>query len=287
MKIARFTHNDEIAYGVLDGQDLVELRGDPLFSGFETVNRRHRLDEVRLLSPVIPRSKVVGIGKNYADHAAEMGSAAPSEPLMFFVPNTAVIGPDDPIILPAWDDDVHYEAELAVVIGRPCRDVPVARAEEVIFGYTVANDVSARTAQKADKTWARAKGFDTSCPLGPFLAVGEEEGFDPAAARVRSRVNGEARQDGTTSDLIFPVPELIAYVTSVCSLLPGDVIVGDSDGLVVIPPAVLDEIVEATLENEERDEWIAARIAEGEAIEGLFPMNEAWKARYAAWRRER
>ncbi|OKL54636.1 2-hydroxyhepta-2,4-diene-1,7-dioate isomerase [Bowdeniella nasicola] len=225
MKIARYTHNDEITYGVLDGDDLVALRTDPLFGGFETTGRRVPLDEVRLLSPIIPRSKVVGIGKNYADHAAEMNSEVPAEPIMFFVPNTAVIGPDDPIVLPPWDDVVHHEAELAVVISRPCKDVPIERAKEVIFGYTVGNDVSARTAQRGDTTWARGKGFDTSCPLGPFLVIPESDAeFDPTNAAVRCYVDGELRQDGNTKDMIFSIPELISYVTSVCSLLPGDVI---------------------------------------------------------------
>lgn len=225
MKIARFTHHDDIAYGVLDGEDLVVLRSDPLFAGFETTGRRVRRDDVRLLSPVIPRSKVVGIGKNYADHAAEMNSQVPSEPLMFFIPNTAVIGPDDPIVLPPWDDVIHHEAELAVVISRPCKDVPVERAHEVIFGYTVANDVSARTAQRSDATWARAKGFDTSCPLGPVLVIPESaEEFDPGHADVRCLVDGQVRQEANTSDMIFSIPELISYVTGVCSLLPGDII---------------------------------------------------------------
>ncbi|MDO5699894.1 MAG: fumarylacetoacetate hydrolase family protein [Bowdeniella nasicola] len=225
MKIARYTHQDHIAYGVLDGDELVQLKSDPLFAGYETVNRRIPLADVRLLSPVIPRSKVVGIGKNYADHASEMGGEVPAEPLMFFVPNTAVIGPDDPIVLPEWESEVHHEAELAVVISRPCRHVPVNRAAEVIFGYTCANDVSARGAQRSDRTWARAKGFDTSCPLGPFLVVAEEPGeFSPEDAAISARVDGETRQSARTCEMVYSVAELISYVSSVCSLLPGDVI---------------------------------------------------------------
>lgn len=224
MKIARFTHQDEISYGIVDGNELVQLRSDPLFAGFQPVNRRIPLAEVRLLSPVIPRSKVVGIGRNYRAHAAEFGSEVGAEPVMFFIPNTAVIGPDDPIILPPWEKRVDHEAELAVVISRPCKSVPVSRAHEVIFGYTCANDVSARHAQRNDATWARAKGFDTSTPLGPYLLTVDDEDFNPAEAAISCEVNGEERQRATTADMVFSVAELISYVSSVCSLLPGDVI---------------------------------------------------------------
>ena len=134
------------------------------------------LADVRLLAPVIPRSKVVGIGRNYADHAAELGNEVPAEPMLFLKPNTAVIGPGDPIVYPAFSENVHYEAELAVVIGRVCRDVPAERVPEVIFGYTCANDVTARDLQKSDGQWARAKGFDSSCPLGPWI----ETELDPS-----------------------------------------------------------------------------------------------------------
>ncbi|MDO4606882.1 MAG: fumarylacetoacetate hydrolase family protein [Bowdeniella nasicola] len=237
MKIARFSHDDDISYGVLDGDELVLLQSDPLFAGFKPLNRRIPVEEVRLLSPVIPRSKVVGIGRNYRAHAAELGNDVPSEPVMFFKPNTAVIGPDDPIVLPPWDDEIHHEAELAVVISRPCKDVPLERAREVIFGYTAANDVSARTAQRGDSTWARAKGFDTSCPLGPYLVIPGDDDFDPANARIRCAVDGELRQDGTTADMIFSIAEQIAYVSSVCSLLPGDVILtGTPAGVGPIQP---------------------------------------------------
>jgi 2-keto-4-pentenoate hydratase/2-oxohepta-3-ene-1,7-dioic acid hydratase in catechol pathway len=179
-----------------------------------------KVDEVRLLSPVIPRSKVIGIGRNYAAHAAEMGNEVPDEPVVFLKPNTSVIGPGDPIVLPPYSREVHHEAELAVVISRMCKYVPVEKAEDVIFGYTAANDVTARDKQRSDVQWTRAKGFDTSCPLGPYLAVD----VDVSDVAVRARVDGELRQDGRTGQLVRSVPELIAYVSSIFTLLPGDII---------------------------------------------------------------
>ncbi|RPF25673.1 fumarylacetoacetate hydrolase family protein [Georgenia muralis] len=222
MRIARFTTGEDPRYGILDedSDELVVLRSDPIFAGLETTGERVALDTVRLLSPVIPRSKVIGIGRNYADHAAEMGHEVPAEPLVFLKPNTSVIGPDDPIVLPPWSREVHHEAELAVVISRLCKYVPAAKVQDVIFGYTVANDVTARDVQATDAQWTRAKGFDTSCPLGPYLAVD----LDVSDLAVRARVDGVVRQDGRTSDLVHKVPELIEYVSSIFTLLPGDVI---------------------------------------------------------------
>ncbi len=222
MRIARFTTGENPQYGVLeDGStDLVVLGGDPIYSPITTTGQRVRLDDVRLLSPVIPRSKVIGIGRNYAEHAAELGNDVPAEPLVFLKPNTSVIGPDDPIVLPPYSREVHHEAELAVVISRMCKYVPVEKADDVIFGYTVANDVTARDVQKTDGQWTRAKGFDTSCPLGPFLAMD----LDVSDLAVRARVDGELRQDGRTSQMIFSVPELISYVSGIFTLLPGDII---------------------------------------------------------------
>lgn len=208
------------AYGIVDGEDLVVLRSDPLFDSWDTTGERVPLGEVRLLSPMIPRSKVVGIGWNYAAHVAEMGNELPPEPLVFLKPNTAVIGPDDPIVLPPYSREVHHEAELAVVISRMCKYVPAARAADVIYGYTVANDVSARDVQRSDSQWTRAKAFDTSCPLGPWI----ETDLDVTDLAVRAWVDGELRQDGRTSQLIFTVPELIEYVSGIFTLLPGDVI---------------------------------------------------------------
>ncbi|MHB1064001.1 MAG: fumarylacetoacetate hydrolase family protein [Georgenia sp.] len=222
MRIARFTAGENPHYGILDEEtnELVVLKGDPIYGDLDPTGARVKVDDVRLLSPVIPRSKVVGIGRNYAAHAAEMGNEVPDEPAVFLKPNTSVIGPDDPIVLPAYSSNVHHEAELAVVISRLCKFVPAEKAEDVIFGYTVANDVTARDVQSTDVQWTRAKGFDTSCPLGPYIALD----LDVSDLAVRARVDGELRQDGRTSDLIHSVPELIAYVSSIFTLLPGDVI---------------------------------------------------------------
>lgn len=222
MKIARVTLGDDPAYGVLeeDTQDLVILRGDPLYAPLETTGQRVALADARLLAPIIPRSKVIGIGRNYADHAAELGNEVPPEPLVFLKPNTAVVGPNDPVTLPPYSSEVDFEGELAVVISRICKDVPVSSAHQVIFGYTIANDFTARDAQRADVTWTRAKAWDSSCPLGPFIDLD----FDPADAAIRTLVDGQVRQDGRTSEMVRSVPELIAYVSTLFTLLPGDVI---------------------------------------------------------------
>ena len=231
MRIARFTTGEDPRFGVVtgdiddygipdEGSVITALSGDPLYVGLQPTNEQHPLSEVRLLSPVLPRSKVVGIGRNYAAHAAEMGGEVPDEPLMFLKPNTSVVGPGDPIFYPRQSDNVHFEGELAVVISRICRDVPKEKAGDVIHGYTIGNDVTARDLQTKDGQFARAKGFDSFCPLGPWV----ETELDVSDLRVQTFLNGEVKQDGRTSDLIFDVPTLIAFVTSVMTLLPGDVI---------------------------------------------------------------
>lgn len=240
MKIARFSTGDEPRYGIVEGLPegeaapsgessghILVLKGDPLYSVPEATGEVVDLADARLLSPVIPRSKVIGIGKNYGAHAREMGGEAPAEPIIFLKPNTAVIGPDAPIVLPEWTQEVHYEGELAVVIKTLAKDVPTEEAESVILGYTVANDVSARDAQRSDVGWVRAKAFDTSCPIGPWIEVpepGKEGQLDPADAVVRTHLDGVVVQEGTTADMIRGVPELIAYVSRIFTLLPGDVI---------------------------------------------------------------
>lgn len=221
MQIARFSHDERLRFGIIDDGELVVLAGDPLFAGFDTTGERVALAEATLLAPVIPRSKVVCVGKNYRDHAAEMGGEAPTEPLLFLKPNTAVIGPDDVIVRPRQSQRTDFEGELAVVIGRVAKDVPAERALDYVFGYTVANDVTARDLQRSDGQWARAKGFDTFCPLGPVI----ETEFDLAGgARIVSRVNGDVRQDGPISDMVHSVPDIIAYASAAFTLLPGDVI---------------------------------------------------------------
>jgi 2-keto-4-pentenoate hydratase/2-oxohepta-3-ene-1,7-dioic acid hydratase in catechol pathway len=179
----------------------------------------YRLGDVRLLAPCTP-SKIVCVGRNYAAHAEELGNEIPEQPLLFLKPPSAVIGPDEEIRLPN-SAEVHYEAELAVVIGTRCRNVPSDRAGEVILGYTCLNDVSDRVAQRWETNWVRAKGFDTSAPLGPAI-VSPDEIEEPF--HVVLRLNGEIKQDGWTSALIFPIPELIETITAFMTLEPGDVI---------------------------------------------------------------
>jgi 2-keto-4-pentenoate hydratase/2-oxohepta-3-ene-1,7-dioic acid hydratase in catechol pathway len=224
VRIARYTTGEDPTYGAVEDEGgrpvLAELQGDPLYQPVVFTGVRTPLDDVRLLAPVIPRSKVVGIGKNYADHAAEMGGEVPQQPLMFLIPNTAVVGPGDPVVMPPQSSEVHYEGELAVVIGKLCKDVPADRASDVIYGYTCANDVTARDLQRRDVQWSRAKGFDTFCPLGPWI----ETSLDVGDLRVTTRRDGETVQDGRTSQMVHSVAALVAYVSSAFTLLPGDVI---------------------------------------------------------------
>lgn len=224
MRIARYTTGEDPAYGVVDGEPGEEvvraLHGDPLYVGLLPVAGDIPLEEVRLLAPVIPRSKVIGIGRNYVDHAKELGNEVPEQPLMFLVPNTAVVGPDDPVVMPRQSNNVHYEGELAVVIGKIAKDVRADEAMDCVWGYTVANDVTARDLQKSDGQWARAKGFDTFCPLGPWV----ETELDPANLRLVTRLDGEVVQDGTTADMVFDVASLIVHASAAFTLLPGDVI---------------------------------------------------------------
>jgi 2-keto-4-pentenoate hydratase/2-oxohepta-3-ene-1,7-dioic acid hydratase in catechol pathway len=235
VRIARFTTGDDPLYGVVSGdldefgqpaEDsmVVELTGDPLYVGIKPTQTEHRLADVRLLAPVIPRSKVVAIGKNYAAHAAEMGGEVPAEPLMFLKPNTSVVGPGDPVFYPPQSEQVDYEGELAVVIGRICRDVPPEQATDVIYGYTIANDVTARDLQRRDVQFTRAKGFDSFCPLGPWIETDLDPQTFADGVSIQTHLNGDLVQDGSTKDLIFDIPTLVAHITSVMTLLPGDVI---------------------------------------------------------------
>ncbi len=242
MKIARFSHGGDLKFGILDDDELVVLRGDPMFVGFETTEQRVALADVKLLAPVIPRSKVVAVGRNYRDHAAELGNEVPAEPLLFFKPNTSVIGPGDTIVLPPQSEQVDFEGELAVVIGSIAKNVIAADATSVIFGYTVANDVTARDLQKKDGQWARAKGFDTFCPLGPVI----ETEFVVGNQVIGTRVNEQIRQAGSLADLVHSVPAIIEYVTAAFTLLPGDVILtGTPAG---VGPIVSGDSVEVTVE---------------------------------------
>ncbi|SCL34068.1 2-keto-4-pentenoate hydratase/2-oxohepta-3-ene-1,7-dioic acid hydratase (catechol pathway) [Micromonospora pallida] len=206
------------------GLTIAEIEGHP-FGKIEFSGARWALSDVRLLSPILP-SKVVCVGRNYAEHAAEHGSEVPKEPLLFLKPSTSVIGPRDAIRLPVFSRQVEHEAELAVVIGPPgARRADRAAAERAIFGYTCANDVTARDLQRSDGQWTRAKGFDSFCPLGPWITTG----LDVSDLEVRCEVGRdpeemEVRQLGRTKDMVFDVPSLVSYISHVMTLLPGDVV---------------------------------------------------------------
>ncbi|MGK4187203.1 fumarylacetoacetate hydrolase family protein [Rothia koreensis] len=224
MRIARFTAEDQLFYGRVDGEDGQEtvtvLAGDPFYTGINPTEKTLPMADVRLVAPIIPRSKVIGVARNWNEHASELGNEAPTSPQFFLKPNTSVVGPGDPVTLPDTSEEVSYEAELAVVIGRMCKSVPVERVPEVIFGYTCGNDLTARDLQATDLQWTRAKGFDGSCPLGPWI----ETDLDTENLSVRSWVDGELKQDGSTSDMIFGVADLVSRISDAFTLLPGDVI---------------------------------------------------------------
>ena len=240
MRIVRFTPKVETSlgsdpqFGILEGENQIRLiAGDPLYSGVLKLDETVSLTDVKLLAPVIPRSKVVCVGKNYADHAAEMGGEVPKEPIIFLKPNTSVIGPNDVIRWPIQSNRVDYEAELAIVISRICKDVPKEKAADVIFGYTIANDVTARDIQKTDGQWTRAKGFDTFCPVGPWI----DTEFKPASQRITTVIKGETHQNATLNQMVFDIPTIISFITSVMTLLPGDLILtGTPSGIGPLTP---------------------------------------------------
>src|SRR5919199_1082981 len=215
-----------MSFGVLDGDGFVaQIEGHP-FGQISFTGVRHAQADVRLLSPILP-SKVVCVGKNYSAHVQEMNTGdAPEEPLLFLKPSTSVIGPGDAIRIPPGSTNVHHEAELAVVIGaRGARHVRPDQALARVFGYTIGNDVTERDMQKSDGQWTRAKGFDSFCPLGPWIETDLAGiGKDPADLEVTCTVDGELRQQGRTSQLLFDVPTLISYISDVMTLLPGDVV---------------------------------------------------------------
>ncbi|MCI4064693.1 fumarylacetoacetate hydrolase family protein [Micromonospora sp. R77] len=232
MRIARFAHAKGMSFGVVEGEPeagpqgltIAEIEGHP-FGQIQFSGARWALSDVRLLSPILP-SKVVCVGRNYAEHAAEHGSEVPKEPLLFLKPSTSVIGPRDAIRLPIFSKQVEHEAELAVVIGAPgARRADRAAAERAIFGYTCANDVTARDLQRSDGQWTRAKGFDSFCPIGPWITTG----LDVSDLEIRCEVGRnpeemEVRQLGRTKDMVFDVAGLVSYISHVMTLLPGDVV---------------------------------------------------------------
>jgi 2-keto-4-pentenoate hydratase/2-oxohepta-3-ene-1,7-dioic acid hydratase in catechol pathway len=218
VKIARVRAGDAIGFGIIEGEEVVLLDGPPV-GEMRVTDQRVRLADCKLLAPVLP-SKIVAVGRNYAEHAAELGNEVPAEPLLFLKPSTAVIGPGDVIRKPPEVQRLDHEAELAVVVRGLVRNADLDTAAESILGYTCGNDVSARDYQKSDGQWTRAKGFDTFCPLGPWI----ETDLDVDAVRVEARVNGEVRQSGSTKQMVFRPAFLVSYVSKIMTLLPGDVI---------------------------------------------------------------
>ena len=243
-RIVRYEATDAPRWGFLnDDGGVQELRGDP-YGEWEPGPEVGPLEEVPLLAPVAP-TKILCVGRNYPAHAAEHGSEVPPEPLLFFKPPSAVIGPDQSIHLPPQSERVDYEAEMAVVIGRRCRNVRPEEAWAYIWGVTCANDVTARDLQRRDGQWTRAKGFDTFCPVGPWVVTGLAE-KDVADLAVVCRVNGELRQQGRTSEMAFSPAELIAYASAVMTLEPGDLfLTGTPAGVGPLHPG---DVVEVEVE---------------------------------------
>ena len=236
MRIVRYRGPEGPAWGVGQGDRVLSTTGTP-FVDLAVADEVGPLATVELLAPVTP-TKVICVGRNYRDHAAEFDNPVPEEPLLFLKPPSSVIGPGAEIHYPALSTRVDPEAELVLVIGREAHRVPAERAGEVIGGYTCGNDVTARDIQKADGQWTRGKGFQTFCPIGPWI----ETDLDPSDLRVRCTVNGELRQDGRTRDLLFPIPYLIEYISRFTQLLPGDVVLtGTPSG--VAPVEVGDTVV--------------------------------------------
>lgn len=251
MYIARASINEEVTFGLVEGLDpagdptpesvFAPIASHPFAPELVPLGPRVPLEQVKLLAPVLP-SKVVAVARNYAAHAAEMGTAVRAEPEIFLKPSTSVVGTGAPVLYPPSSERVDYEAELAVVISRLCKSVPAERAHEVVLGYTCANDVTARDLQRIDDQWGRAKGFDSFCPLGPWIATEE---VDPGNSPLVCEVNGEVRQSGSTRDMVHSIPDLISYISDIMTLLPGDVILtGTPTG---VGPVVVGDLMEVTV----------------------------------------
>ncbi len=241
MRLVRFRHGDRIATGAITEGDTIQVLAGTFFEDPLPTGDVIDLGDVLLLAPILP-SKVVCVGKNYAAHAAEFDSDVPEEPLLFLKPSTAVIGPNDPIRLLPISRRIDYEGELAVVMGRLARNVRAEDASRYILGFTCANDVTLRSLQRPDDQWTRAKGFDGSCPLGPWI----DTDVDPTGDTLETRLNGEVVQRGTTEDMVFGVATLIEYITTFMTLLPGDVLLtGTPEG---VGPIAAGDVVEVEVE---------------------------------------
>ncbi len=237
MKLARYLYRGRIRYGVVDGDQLRELVGTP-FQGIRELGETRSLGEVEILPPVFPQ-KILAVGLNYRDHAEEFGMPLPEEPVLFMKPPSSLLPHGGKIVYPPMTRRVDYEAELALVVAAECRDVPVKEATRFVLGYTCANDVTARDLQAKDGQWTRAKGFDTFCPLGPFI----ETEVDPSDLAVRLYLNGELRQSSRTSAMVFGPAELLSFVSRIMTLYPGDVILtGTPSGVGEMRPGDLVEV---------------------------------------------
>jgi 2-keto-4-pentenoate hydratase/2-oxohepta-3-ene-1,7-dioic acid hydratase in catechol pathway len=242
MRVARFSLNGEPKFGIVDGPELVVLNGHPLVAGYDTTGERVPIKEVKLLAPTIP-SKVVCVGLNYADHVAEInGAAAAAEPTLFLKPSSSIVGPGDAIVLPVQSEKVDLEVELTIVMGQIAKNVSEKDALNYVWGFTIANDVTARDLQFSDQQWARSKSFDSFCPIGPWI----ETEFVPDGQELSSRINGETKQASTIDHMLHNVPKLISYISHNMTLLPGDVILtGTPAGITQI---VSGDIVECEIE---------------------------------------
>jgi 2-keto-4-pentenoate hydratase/2-oxohepta-3-ene-1,7-dioic acid hydratase in catechol pathway len=242
MRVARFSLNGEPKFGIVDGPELVVLNGHPLVAGYDTTGERIPIKDVKLLAPSIP-SKVVCVGLNYADHVGEVSGAAVSvEPTLFLKPSSSIVGPGDAIVLPAQSEKVDLEVELTIVMGQIAKNISEKDALNYVWGFTVANDVTARDLQHSDQQWARSKSFDSFCPIGPWI----ETEFVPDGQELSSRINGETKQSSTISHMLHNVPKLISYISHNMTLLPGDVILtGTPAGITQI---VSGDIVECEIE---------------------------------------
>ncbi len=233
VKVGRFFRNGEVFYGLIEEDEVLELGPS---------QRRHPFSELRVLCPVLS-SKIIGVGLNYRDHAEELSLPIPEEPLLFLKPPSALIGPEEKIVLPPESQEVHYEGELAVVIGKELyRPKTFKEVEEAILGYTCFNDVTARDLQRKDGQWTRAKSFNTFAPCGPYLV----KGLDPENLQITTRVNGEVKQKSSTANLIHKPIELIHFIANIMTLMPGDVIAtGTPPGVGPLSPG---DVVEVEIE---------------------------------------
>jgi 2-keto-4-pentenoate hydratase/2-oxohepta-3-ene-1,7-dioic acid hydratase in catechol pathway len=248
MRIVRFIERNRARYGILSRNTIRGLLGSP-FTHFHNLDKQsifdgstYTLDKVKLLAPCLP-SKIVCLGLNYRSHIEEMKLPMPSVPLIFIKPSTAIIGPEDKIVLPHGWQRIDYEGELGIVIGRKAKDVPEEKAKDYVLGYTCFNDVSDRRAQAADGQWTRAKGYDTFAPIGPWI----ETDADPDNLKLETFLNGERRQSVSTGDLLFSISRLVNFISGVMTLLPGDVIAtGTPSGVGPMKPG---DVVEVRIEN--------------------------------------